>query len=1339
MQKAERSGLPTADRQAVLRTTKVRATLKGDQSWIQHRSTSQEQEDEKPWITEVRERRNNGALAEPTVTSTPSESPRPVSPGYLIRGVFTKTDSQKDPSSSSANSHGSSADIPKSKFVPVTKKSTDDYKKIAPHGVRHQLSGATQDEPTVSPEEHSKRTEAASSVLRTSGTKQRSYVLSAAKKYESIEKTQSSDVQPALSFKAKRVEFNDEDERSPSKSPEGSTRPIAPVPEPQKTSPVPQPNMQQQPAPGPLSKTSSTATKAGLDSPLKTEGVSPGVNQKSSQVVSDKAPAPRNDFDNVDLASLISDKTDEALVKPVTPKRDSCKQDPSPVADSTQTQKPAMDSKTAVTLEQLAADVIPIDTSTKSSLDSKTDPSGTSTVTSTVTNTSSSDTKTNPFSTNVVTPAVTKTSTSDTKTISTPTVTKTSPSDTKAVSSSTNTVTPAVTKTSSSDTKTDLSGTNTVTPTVTKTSPSDTKAVSSSTNTVTPAVTKTSSSDTKTDLSGTNTVTPTVTKTSSSDTKTDLTGTKTVPPTVTKTSSSDTKTDLSGTNTVTPTVTKTSSSDTKTVSSTSTVTPTVTKTSSSDTKTDLSGTKTVPPTITKTSSSDTKAVSSSTNTVTPAVTKTSSSDTKTVSSSTSTVTPAVTKTSSSDTKTDLSGTNTVTPTVTKTSSSDTKTVSSTSTVTPTVTKTSSSDTKTDLSGTKTVPPTVTKTSSSDTKTDLSGTNTVTPTVTKTSSSDTKTVSSTSTVTPTVTKTSSSDTKTDLSGTNTVTPTVTKTSSSDTKTVSSTSTVTPTVTKTSSSDTKTDLSGTNTVTPTVTKTSSSDTKTDLTGTKTVPPTVTKTSSSDTKTVSSTSTVTPTVTKTSSSDTKTNPFSNNTVTPSVTKTSSSDTKTNPFSTTTTPSTVTKTSSADPGTPLVDVSPPKAAEKSSSDTKTDPFSSFSTAKTSPSEALDSFDPFPVQPASGPSARKSSSDSLAELDPFSSQTVTPAISKNSSEEPRSLWDEWETPEKTQDVVKSTISRSTDPKTEADRPFDVDFFSSSDTKTSSADTQSPWHMWETPEGTQTVTNVTENSEDSEADETLDELADDVIPIDTTTRSLSTYRSYSFADETHKKEPLSTHSRTEDPSQESQPDIVIFKKTSSEDDSPWDRWMSPVISDRGTTTNRSQDTETKTLTTVTEIRETGPRSSSQSLMESTVPQSSFDPYSRTLETSYTRSDSPESTESKKGYVYVKEYVNTTEMSKLNSGIGDYRRSFTDDITPSSVSYAYSSPTSTYRSVTMTPCTYCGELVGEDAKITVEHLNISCHPRCFKCGVCSKPMGDLLGSMFLHGGLVHCSSCYENVI
>ncbi|MBN3305648.1 ZN185 protein, partial [Amia calva] len=87
----------------------------------------------------------------------------------------------------------------------------------------------------------------------------------------------------------------------------------------------------------------------------------------------------------------------------------------------------------------------------------------------------------------------------------------------------------------------------------------------------------------------------------------------------------------------------------------------------------------------------------------------------------------------------------------------------------------------------------------------------------------------------------------------------------------------------------------------------------------------------------------------------------------------------------------------------------------------------------------------------------------------------------------------------------------------------------------------------------------------------------------------------------------------------------------------------------------------------------------------------------------------------------------------------DDITSSSATYSYSSPSSGYRSVGMTPCTYCGEMVGDDAKITVEHLGISCHPTCFKCGVCKKPMGDLLCSMFLHDNVVHCESCYTTLI
>uniref|UniRef100_A0A8C1RVQ9 Zinc finger protein 185 with LIM domain n=1 Tax=Cyprinus carpio TaxID=7962 RepID=A0A8C1RVQ9_CYPCA len=86
----------------------------------------------------------------------------------------------------------------------------------------------------------------------------------------------------------------------------------------------------------------------------------------------------------------------------------------------------------------------------------------------------------------------------------------------------------------------------------------------------------------------------------------------------------------------------------------------------------------------------------------------------------------------------------------------------------------------------------------------------------------------------------------------------------------------------------------------------------------------------------------------------------------------------------------------------------------------------------------------------------------------------------------------------------------------------------------------------------------------------------------------------------------------------------------------------------------------------------------------------------------------------------------------------DYVSSTTSNYNYSSP-SYYSRREMTPCTYCGEMVGTDAKITIEHLNISCHPSCFKCGICSKPMGDLLYNMFLHRGTVHCESCYSNVL
>ncbi|XP_052371924.1 mucin-2-like [Oncorhynchus keta] len=163
-------------------------------------------------------------------------------------------------------------------------------------------------------------------------------------------------------------------------------------------------------------------------------------------------------------------------------------------------------------------------------------------------------------------------------------------------------------------------------------------------------------------------------------------------------------------------------------------------------------------------------------------------------------------------------------------------------------------------------------------------------------------------------------------------------------------------------------------------------------------------------------------------------------------------------------------------------------------------------------------------------------------------------------------------------------------------------------------------------------------------------------------------------------------------------------DSPWDRWSAPTV-----------------------YKEKEDRDPEPSMDRSSS-------YSRTLDSSANQRPKAPDTESKKCFVYLKEYVDVTDLTKHNTRDND-----PDYVTSSSTSHSYSSPSSYTRSTMTSACTYCGEQVGNDAKITIEHLNISCHPACFKCGVCSKPMGDFLFNMFLHKGTVHCESCYTNVL
>ncbi|XP_073455198.1 zinc finger protein 185 isoform X3 [Aquarana catesbeiana] len=139
--------------------------------------------------------------------------------------------------------------------------------------------------------------------------------------------------------------------------------------------------------------------------------------------------------------------------------------------------------------------------------------------------------------------------------------------------------------------------------------------------------------------------------------------------------------------------------------------------------------------------------------------------------------------------------------------------------------------------------------------------------------------------------------------------------------------------------------------------------------------------------------------------------------------------------------------------------------------------------------------------------------------------------------------------------------------------------------------------------------------------------------------------------------------------------------------------------------------------------------------------STTVETRYdnssygdTSSYDPQS--SSKGILFLKEYVNTSENMKspTTAGLPDF--SGDSEISySSSSSYLYSSAP---RRSDEGPCTYCGREIKDCAKIILEHLNIYCHEYCFKCGICNKPMGDLIDSLFIHRDVVHCESCYEKL-
>nr|XP_055193578.1 zinc finger protein 185 isoform X10 [Nyctereutes procyonoides] len=122
----------------------------------------------------------------------------------------------------------------------------------------------------------------------------------------------------------------------------------------------------------------------------------------------------------------------------------------------------------------------------------------------------------------------------------------------------------------------------------------------------------------------------------------------------------------------------------------------------------------------------------------------------------------------------------------------------------------------------------------------------------------------------------------------------------------------------------------------------------------------------------------------------------------------------------------------------------------------------------------------------------------------------------------------------------------------------------------------------------------------------------------------------------------------------------------------------------------------------------------------------------------DSSSTSKGILFVKEYMNASEVSSGKAASSCYGsvRSIEDSCDmekkPARDSSLYSERPSGGI------CTYCNQEIRDCPKITLEHLGICCHDYCFKCGICSKPMGELLDQIFLHHDTIHCGKCYEKL-
>ncbi|KAG1945278.1 sciellin [Pimephales promelas] len=199
-------------------------------------------------------------------------------------------------------------------------------------------------------------------------------------------------------------------------------------------------------------------------------------------------------------------------------------------------------------------------------------------------------------------------------------------------------------------------------------------------------------------------------------------------------------------------------------------------------------------------------------------------------------------------------------------------------------------------------------------------------------------------------------------------------------------------------------------------------------------------------------------------------------------------------------------------------------------------------------------------------------------------------------------------------------------------------------------------------------------------------------------------------------------------EVITVKSSKDTVDGP----PSPL---KTTTSIKSYTEVSPTKTTSSSLRST--KSTEDQLFDTLIPTS--------IKSSYTKHDGSHedvSVSKTTRTVYStnerNEWSTVTSPSYTRSSFSESRPVdyLSDSFTSKTSTTVYTSPERTVSSKDI--CTYCQKNMYTDEKMILEDMNINCHARCFKCGVCNSSLGHLKAgdSLWVYRRAVYCDNCFS---